>query len=71
MIAHLRGRVVHLEPGFAVVDAGGVGYQVFVTTGMRESLCLEEEASLYVYTQVRDDAIQLYGFASWAEREAF
>ena len=71
MIARIQGRVVHIEPSFAVVETGGVGYQVFITTSMRESLSLEQEASFHIYTQVREDAIQLYGFASWSEREAF
>ena len=69
MIAWLRGRVVWTDAsGAVVVDVNGVGYEVHVATGdLRDG----DEVEIFVYTQVRADAIVLYGFSSLEEREFF
>lgn len=70
MIGRLRGRLLEREPSALVVEAGGVGYEVHVplTTFTR----LEgEEVDLYIHTDVRQDAIVLFGFLSREERETF
>ncbi len=70
MIGWLRGRVLWCETtGAVVLDVNGVGYEVQVATG--EVLRSGEEIDLYIFTQVRADAIVLYGFESLEDREFF
>lgn len=72
MIAMLRGRIVGRDEQSVVLETGGVGYEVFVP----DPLALGHEAAgedtvLHVVTQVREDAITLYGLASREERALF
>lgn len=71
MIELLRGRVARLEPDRVILDVGGVGYSVYLTLPARASLRVGEETSLFTCLQVRQDALQLYGFLRWEEKEAF
>ncbi|MFZ1061875.1 MAG: Holliday junction branch migration protein RuvA [Acidimicrobiales bacterium] len=70
MIGWLSGRVVHQHlNGAIVLDVNGVGYELAVSSSA--SYRVGEEVALFVYTVVRADAIQLYGFDSYADREFF
>ena len=70
MIGWLSGRVVHQHlNGAIVLDVNGVGYELAVSSSA--SYRIGEEVALFVYTVVRADAIQLYGFDSYADREFF
>jgi len=70
VIGWLSGRVVHQHlNGAIVLDVNGVGYELSVSSST--SYRVGEEVALYVYTVVRADAIQLYGFDSYADREFF
>lgn len=72
MIAQLRGLLVSKDPGQIIVDVGGVGYQVFVPLSTFYQLPeIHQEVRLRVYTHVREDAIQLYGFHAAEEKMAF
>ncbi len=72
MIAQLRGRLTAKHPGQIVVDVGGVGYRVFIPLSTYYQLpAVEEEVSLRIFTHVREDAIQLYGFHTLHERVTF
>ena len=72
MIARLRGRLLEKAPEQIVVDAGGVGYQLFVSLNSFYRLPNPgAEVDLYVHTHVREDALQLYGFLDAAERALF
>ena len=72
MIARLRGRLLEKAPEQIVVDAGGVGYQLFVSLNSFYRLPpTGGEVDLYVHTHVREDAFQLYGFLDAAERALF
>lgn len=72
MIRRLRGRLVAAELGELVVEAGGVGYQVFCTTADQARLpSLGETVELQVYTHLREDALQLYGFLDERDRRHF
>lgn len=70
MIGRLRGRLLEREPSALVVEAGGVGYEVRVplTTFTRLP---DGEVDLFIHTDVREDAIVLFGFLSREERETF
>jgi Holliday junction DNA helicase RuvA len=72
MIAQLTGRVDAVEADRCVVDVGGVGYLVFASTRTLAALQMPPAVNrLLIETQVREDAIALYGFADQAEREWF
>lgn len=70
MIALLRGQVAHLRAGEVVLDVAGVGYRVRVPTGARMA-GLGEELTLHTHLAVREDALDLYGFPSAADRDLF
>jgi len=71
MIDSLTGEVVRLGPDFVVIDTGGVAYRAAATTEALRELKVGHEALLYTQLILRDDAMQLFGFASLDEREVF
>jgi len=71
MIARLRGIVDGIEDGRCIIDAGGVGYLVFCSSRTLAALPPAGVATLLIETQLREDAISLYGFATGAERDWF
>jgi holliday junction DNA helicase RuvA len=71
MISRLRGRPVARRADGLVLDVGGVGYLVQATPSALRRAEGAEEVSLETYLHVREDALQLYGFAEPAERELF
>jgi holliday junction DNA helicase RuvA len=72
MIAHLRGKLIHKQPGQAVVEAAGVGYDVTISVPTFSTLpAAGAEASLHIHTQVREDQIALFGFLERDEKRLF
>jgi Holliday junction DNA helicase RuvA len=72
MIAHLRGRLFSKRPGQAIVEAGGVGYDVVISVPTFTALPAEDkEVSLYIHTQVREEVLALFGFLDLAEKRLF
>jgi Holliday junction DNA helicase RuvA len=71
VIARLRGRAVASTPEGLVLDVGGVGYLVAATPSAVRKADGAEEVVVETYLHVREDALQLYGFAERAERELF
>ncbi len=72
MIAHLRGRLLAKTPGSAIVECGGVGYDVSISVSTFSALPAEgAEVSLHINTQVREDAIALFGFLRLDEKRLF
>jgi holliday junction DNA helicase RuvA len=72
MIAHLRGKLIYKQPGQAIVEAGGVGYDVAISVPTFTALpSVGAEAALHIYTQVSDDAIALFGFLDREEKRLF
>lgn len=71
MIAKLTGRIEAVEADRCVVDVAGVGYLVHASTRTLAALPGGHHATLLIETQVREDAITLFGFADTAEREWF
>jgi holliday junction DNA helicase RuvA len=71
MIGKLRGTVDAVGEAHAIVDVGGVGYEVQASARTLRALQLGQEVSLAIETHVREDAIRLYGFTSEVERAWF
>jgi Holliday junction DNA helicase RuvA len=71
MIARLRGKAVASTPEGLLLDVGGVGYLVAATPSAVRKADGAEEAVVETYLHVREDALQLYGFADRGERELF
>ena len=72
MIAHLRGKLIHKQPGQAIVEAGGVGYDVAISVPTFTALpSVGAEAAMHIHTQVSDDQIALYGFLDREEKRLF
>ncbi len=72
MITFLRGDLVEKTPVAAIVDVGGVGYEVFIPLSTYEVLPRDgQPVKIYTRMIVREDAQQLYGFAAADEREIF
>ncbi|MBI3604112.1 MAG: Holliday junction branch migration protein RuvA [Nitrospirae bacterium] len=72
MIASLTGRLAFKAPSHITLDVQGVGYEVFIPLSTFYALPdLNESASLSIHTHLRDDAIQLFGFLTSHEKDAF
>jgi Holliday junction DNA helicase RuvA len=72
MIAHLRGKLIHKQPGQAIIEAGGVGYDVTISVPTFTALPVAgAETSLHIHTQVREDLIALFGFQDREEKRLF
>jgi Holliday junction DNA helicase RuvA len=71
MIAFLVGEVSELIGSTVLIDVLGVGYEVLCTRGAREKMVLGEKLKIPIYTEVREDALRLFGFADSLERQVF
>ena len=71
MFYYLNGTVAHLETYLAVIDCGGVGFACHCTMKTQAALRIGEKAKLFTHCAVREDAFDIYGFASEAELRCF
>ena len=72
MIAYVKGTVEDITEDNAVVDVGGIGYNVRISADTAARLPgIGERVKLYTYTSVREDAIQLFGFLSKNDLDIF
>ena len=71
MFYYVSGTVAHIEPYLAVIDCGGVGYACRTTSYTISALKKGEKGKLFTYLYVREDAMELYGFASQEELNLF
>lgn len=71
MISHLKGTVIYKDLKVLVIECGGVGYKVAATIDPLAKSRIGEELSLWTYTVVREDVLDLYGFASKDELDFF
>ena len=71
MIEYIKGNLDELTPTAAIVEACGVGYQLFISLNTYSAIQGKTETKLYTYEAIREDAHLLYGFATKAERELF
>ncbi len=71
MIEYIKGTLDELTPTAAIVEAGGVGYQMIISLNTYSAIQGHKEVKLYAVEVIRDDAHILYGFVTKAERELF
>ena len=71
MFYYINGVVTHKAPYLAVIDCGGVGYACRTTAYTLSSLITGEKGKLYTYLNVREDAMELYGFSTEQEKNCF
>lgn len=72
MIASLRGKLIYKQPYNIIIEVGGVGYSINVPLNTLSALPEEgKDIFIYVYTHVRQDTLQLYGFLSNDEKKIF
>jgi Holliday junction DNA helicase RuvA len=72
MYHHISGTLSHKLPGMAVIEAAGVGYELFISLATYQALPEPKKpVSLLTHLNVKEDALTLYGFASEAERKFF
>ena len=71
MLYYVSGKVALLEPGIAVIDCGGVGYECHITAYTAAQLKLNQNARLFVTESIREDAYDLFGFSSREEQRCF
>lgn len=72
MYHHIRGTLTHATPATAVIEAGGIGYELLISLNTHRMLkSVGTECRLYCHLAVREDAHALYGFAEESERDMF
>lgn len=71
MFYHLDGKVAELGQGMAVIDCNGVGYLVNTSLTTQSRLKVGERSKLYISESVREDAFDLFGFATKSEKRSF
>jgi len=72
MFYSIKGILTHTEPAFAVVECGGVGFKCFTTLSTQRALPqIGEQVTLYTHLNVREDALDLFGFATMSELNCY
>jgi len=72
MFYSLKGILIHTEPSLAVVECGGVGFKCLTTMSTQRALPkIGEQVTLFTHLNVREDALDLFGFATMAELNCF
>lgn len=71
MFYHLDGKVAELGQGMSVIDCNGVGYLVNTSLTTQSRLKVGERSKLYISESVREDAFELFGFATKSEKRSF
>lgn len=71
MFDYLEGKLAEATPAYAVIDCGGVGYEINITLIDYTAIQGKSNAKLYIHESIREDAHVLYGFTSKHGREIF
>ena len=71
MISYITGIVAEVTDKAAVVETGGIGYAVYIPSGLAAELGAGMETKLYTHFHVAEDSLKLYGFGNAADRELF
>lgn len=71
MIGYLKGKIISAKPTQIILDVNNIGYLIYISISTFEKISDQQEVSLYIHTYVREDALNLYGFYTEAEKEMF
>lgn len=71
MYDYIKGEIVELSPARAVIECGGIGYELLISLQTFDFLQGNDKAQIFVYHYIREDEQQFYGFADKDERELF
>lgn len=71
MIAHLTGKVIHIQEKNIILSVNNVGYSVALTSKDLAHLNLDQEVAYFIHSQIREDAFDLYGFSNFTELQTF
>ncbi len=71
MIAKISGKIEYIRENYVVVEVGGIGYKIYLTSYSLGKISGQESVSFFTYTYVREDALALYGFLSLEELGMF
>ncbi|MDD2284778.1 MAG: Holliday junction branch migration protein RuvA [Paludibacter sp.] len=71
MIDYIKGEITELNPTYAVVETGGIGYFINIALPVYSVLNGQQTCKLYVYEAIREDAYNLYGFLNQVDRQLF
>ncbi|SFH77369.1 Holliday junction branch migration protein RuvA [Pisciglobus halotolerans] len=71
MFEYIIGKVTYVCPAYLVLETNGVGYLIYSANPFRYSSKLNQEAKVYVHQAVREDAITLYGFKDFDEKQLY
>ncbi|MCD7729262.1 MAG: Holliday junction branch migration protein RuvA [Clostridia bacterium] len=71
MIGYLKGNIMSVSADSALIETGGVGYEVLCSASALHSLSGKKQGEVYTYLQVREDGVSLFGFSSPEEKNMF
>jgi len=71
MIAYLKGKLVHKDPTYVIIDIGGIGYQVKISLQTYSKIKDEEQVMLLTFLNIKEDGHTLYGFKEESEKKLF
>ncbi len=71
MYEYIKGKIIELNPAAAVVECGGIGYDILISLQTYEAVQAASEVKLYLHHYLKEDDEQLYGFATKEERGIF
>ena len=71
MFHYISGMVVQLLPNLAVIDCGGVGFEINTSAYTLHQLKAGEKAKLFTYVHIREDVFEIYGFSGISEKRCF
>lgn len=71
MIAYIKGKLVHKDPTYVVIDVQGIGYKIHISLTTYGAIKDQENCMLHTYLNIKDDSHTLFGFSDEAEKKIF
>lgn len=71
MIAFLKGKLIHKDPAYVIIDVNGVGYHVHISLQTYSEIKDQENILLFTHLNIREDAHILFGFSKETEKKMF
>ena len=71
MIAYIKGKLVHKDPTYVIIDVQGIGYKINISLTTYSAIKDQESCKLHTYLNVKEDSHTLFGFSEEAEKKVF